>query len=287
MRRTVISALVTCLAASLAVATNNSFLPGDAFFSVALSQSVIERWTASSEATFEFSYARFDGEFFACGNTGYSTLAVEGISPELRLALAEAYWRYVSSNRPLYREEGNDGKSVLEQTNSVVALIYNKSFDLEFPLGLKFNEDWVSQGSGQYSGYFETAKPVTFDWKNAASIAPLSIREKLDPLAHLAASYDVARTIDEPLHIGSEDIQIVLVGFVEQDGYAVIQRCPDLQLIFDYADGARFMVVTKGVIREFDCDEKGLRTESTIKLPLTGSNSWIPKIPLKPNNPQN
>ena len=282
--------LATCLFSQSAVATNNSFLPGDAFFSVSISQEDIKQWTASTATKHEFDYERFDGSFFACGNIGYSTLAVEGITSELRLALVEAYWSYASGIPPIYRDDGDDGKIDLQQINSVVALIYDKSFNLDLPLGLKFNEDWMTQGAGHYAGLFETADPIAADWKMASEVPPLTTLPKMDPLAHLEGGYEVARTIDVPLRIHADETQIILVGFADQKNYGVIQRCPNLQSLFENEEGARYMVITKDMIRDFSHDEDGIRTETVIKIPLTGETSRIPKAsptdttPKKPNS---
>lgn len=272
--------ILSWLTAFPALATNLHFLPGDAFFSIAIPQAQIEKWTADTGDKLELTYSRFDGQFFACGNLGYAVLSVEGVTPEFRRTLAEAYWRYARNTQPVYREEGSHGKSVLEQINSVVALVYNKSHPMDHILGLKYNENWKEEGG--YAGYFETAKPIVSEWRFAAEIPPLAVREKLDPKAHLLGGYEVARTIDTPLHIGAADIQIVLVGFVEQQGYSVMQRCPNLQAIYDDEGDARYMVVTEGLIRDFNCDENGLWTEDETRLPIPPDESAIPKTPLRP-----
>lgn len=277
MKRILAALLTCCLVVLPATGHNNYFLPGDAFFSVSISQQLIEQWSDSKEKSFTFRYSRFDGEFFACGNIGYGSLSVEDITPELRAALAEAYWHFVSGTRPIYREEGDDGESKLEQVNSVVALIYPKSFDLKLPLGLKFNEDWPTQGGGRYGGFFESAKAVAIDWRLAAQMPSLPIREKLAPLAHLAENYDIPRVIGGPLHIDSKDIQIILVGFTEQKGYEVTQRCPNLEAILESEDGAEYAVVTAEQVRMFRCGENGAWEETVIKFPVAADKSWIPK----------
>ncbi|MDB6072147.1 MAG: hypothetical protein JWL81_3318 [Verrucomicrobiales bacterium] len=276
--------LVGCLACVLpAEAHNNYFLPGDAFFSVAVERSDILQWTAATGDTLEVSYARFDGEFVACGNIGYSRLCLTGVTPAFRSAMAEAYWRFAQGVRPEYREEGNDGKSVLQESNCVVALIYGRDFSLDYPLGLKFNEDWVAQGAGRYGGFFTESGPVMKDWKYAAAVPPLPVVEKPGPSAHLAANYEVARTIDDALHIKAGDITVFLVGFVKQSEYgSVIQRCPDLQEIHNSVDGARYMAITKDLIRDFECDEKGSWTETPLKLPIPPESSAIPEKPTVP-----
>lgn len=255
MRSTLTTLLAVLLFASSAAATNNYFLPGDAFFSIALSREKMKKWKESSEDGFEFFYERFDDSFFACGNIGYSTLVMEGIGPEMRRALVAAYDSYAGGIAPVFREDqGNDGRAVMSQINSVVALIYHKSYDLDWGLGLKFNEKWAAQGGHQYAGFLTSAKAVVEDWRNAFHVAPLAVRERLDPEAHLAANYEVARTQDDPLHISSDDVQIVLVGFAETTNL-VAQRCANLQAVFDDEQGARYLVVTKGLVREFEYDE--------------------------------
>ncbi|HRQ90565.1 MAG TPA: hypothetical protein PLA50_17355 [Bacteroidia bacterium] len=281
MRHHLAAFLGLTFAASPSMATNNYFLPGDAFFSVAISQSDILSWTASTSENLDLAYSRFDGEFYACGNIGYSKLSVLGFTADHRSALAEAYWRFAESQRPVYREEGDDGQSSLEQINSVVALIYHKDFDMRHALGLKFNEDWVAQGGGHYSGLFTTSKPVMLDWKYASEVAPLAVQERLDPKAHLTSSYEVAHTIDEPLHIDADDIMIVLVGFAAQEGY-VAQRCPELQSILDHERGAQYMVVTESQVRIFFCEDNGNFAESTITIPVSPHASRIPEKPLSP-----
>ena len=279
-----IALIAFVVAASPVAAHNNYFLPGDSFFSVAIPQSDILSWSTSSADTLELSYSRFDGEFYACGNIGYMNLTVTGVSPDFRSALSEAYWRFTSGHRPLYREQGGDDKSVLEQANSVVALVYSKDFSLNLPLGLKFNEDWNTQGAGRYGGLFTASRPVMLDWKQASAVGPLPVAEKLDPAAHLAFSYNEAHAIGDPLHMRADDIMVVLVGFADQkaDDPEATQRCPDLQSILDSENRSRYMVITKDRIRDFNCDENGKWTETTIKLPITRNDSWIPKKPLTP-----
>lgn len=268
MRSTLTTLLAALLFVSSSAATNNYFLPGDAFFSVALSRETMKKWEASNEDSFKFFYSRFDGSFFACGNTGYVTLMMDGIDAEMRRSLMVAYKNYVGGVAPLFSEdEDRDGKPRLTQVNSVVALVYHKSYDLEKGLGLKFNEAWTSQGGGHYTGFLTSAGAVVADWRNAANVPPLAVREKLDPEAHLAANYEVARTMDQKLHLGVDDIQIVLVGFAETTNL-VSQRCPNLQSIFDGEHGARYLVVTKGLVRQFVYDEAKGWQEEQVEVPV-------------------
>ncbi|WP_038166360.1 hypothetical protein [Verrucomicrobium sp. BvORR106] len=259
-------------------AHNNYFLPGDAFFSVTLTRELMEKWMKSEEAAFEFSYDRFDGDFFACGNIGYASLVVDGITPELRQALTEAYWRFASSPAPTYQLIEDDGKGQLTQTNGVVALIYNKDFKVgEDALGLKFNEDWSEQGAGRYCGYIDASEAVMRDWRGAKGVAPLAVREKPSATAHLADNYEVAHTMESTLHIGGKEIMIVLVGIADYKGFGTMTTCPDLKGIFNSEVGAVYTLVKEGTFREFSCNEDGVWSAEAVKLPVPSGESRVPE----------
>jgi len=268
-----LSLLICCLSTS-AKAHNNYFLPGDSFFSVTLTRDTIREWMSNDGADFEFHYSRFDGQFMACGNIGYTKLKVLGIDDKFRSALSEAYWRYTNNERPLFRLE-NDNPKKVSQVNGIVALIYNSDFSGS--LGLKLNEDWQTQGAGRYCGLFKTADPVVADWKLGAKFPPLKIDQTLEPLRHLQSGGEVHRTMDVQLTASAKNLKIVLVGFASQDGYAAMQSCPNLQRIYDYEDRTEYVVVNPKGLTTFSCNENGLWKEERIDTPVSGRNSWIPK----------
>lgn len=268
-----ISLLLGCLAGT-AQAHNNYFLPGDSLFSVSITRDVIKKWMESSEPEFEFHYSRFDGQFMACGNIGYTKLKVVGIDASFRSALSEAYWRYSSNERPLYRLEDDNPKD-LSQVNGIVALIYNADFD--GPLGLKLNEDWQAQGAGRYCGLFETAQPVVADWQLGTKFPPLKLDVDLAPLRHLQSGGEIHRTMDTQLTATAKNLKMVIVGFASQDGYSVMQTCPNLQRIYDYEDRTEYVTVDPKGITTFSCNENGLWKEERIEMPVSERSSWIPK----------
>lgn len=266
---------IMCFGGS-ASAHNNYFLPGDSFFSVSITRDVIKKWMENSKPEFEFDYSRFDGEFFACGNIGYSNLKVHGIDANFKAALSEAYWRYSSNEPPLYRLE--DEKTMKQsQVNGVVALIYNSDFD--GPFGLKFNEDWQAQGMERYCGLFNSAKPVIADWQLGSKYRPLKLDSAPEPLEHIqSGGYEVLRTMDTVLSIEAKNIKIVLVGFVKQDGYAIMQTCPNLQRIFDDENDLEYVAVDSKGFTTFSSVENAGWEESRINIPLSEEKSWIPKV---------
>jgi hypothetical protein len=257
-----------------AQAHNNYFLPGDAFFSVTLTRDTIQKWMSNEAEDFEFHYSRYDGQFMACGNIGYTNLKVTGIDSNFRAALSEAYWRYTDDERPLYRLE-NDNPKELSQVNGIVALIYNSDFS--GPLGLKLNEEWQAQGGGRYCGLYRTSEPVVADWTLGPKFPPLKIDQTLEPLGHLQSGGDVHRTMDTQLTAPASRLKIVLVGFASQEGYAVMQTCPNLQRIYDYEDRTEYVVVDPKGLTMFSCNENGLWKEERIETPVSERDSWIPK----------
>ena len=265
--------LVIFLAVALPLqAHNNYFLPGDAFFSVSLSRKTIREWSANKSDTFTFEYRRFDGAFMACGNIGYTKLQVTGIDENFRTALAEAYWRY--EENPIYRQDGEEDDE-LTQINSVVALIYNADFS--GPLGLKLNEDWISEGGGIYAGLIKTDKAVIDDWKMAAKYPPLNLDSKIGKLQHLTKGPEVHHTVDKPLLATASKLKIFLVGHSEMKGYFPI--CPNLEKIHDVeAEYISYFKVTANGFVEHSIDERYSDwTAKKTTLPLESSKSMIPK----------
>ena len=267
-------------------AHNNYFLPGDAFFSVCITRDGIAEWMTNKEDSFTFSYARYDGKFMACGNIGYHALKVTGLDDNWKAALSEAYWRYARNVQPVYRVENDDPLEVT-QTNGVVALIYNKDFDEM--LGLKYNEHWQKQGEGVYGGLMEAADAVVWDWNGGPKVPALKVDQKLDPLAHLKVNGgDVHRVMDTVLTIPAKNIKIALVGFTKQNGYAVMQTCPNLQKIADIYSGDHdgYMWIDGKGFTEVQMDPNKGEQKSRVQIPLKDSQSWIPAKPPKPFKPE-
>ncbi|MEM1444033.1 MAG: hypothetical protein AAGF67_16920 [Verrucomicrobiota bacterium] len=256
---------------------NNYFLPGDAFFSVTLTLEVIREWMGNETSEFDFLYSRYDGDFMACGNIGYSKLQVRGIDENFRTSLTEAYWRYARQELPLYRLESRDPEE-LSQTNGVVALIYNADFD--GPLGLKLNEDWQTEGAGRYGGLFSESEPVVLDWKLGPEFSPLRVDQELGPIAHLEGKSEFHRPSELLLTADAANLKIALVGFTHQERYAVTQTCPNLQQIYDREEGARFIVACADQMEDHSCNKNGSWEEEVIVFPIPKQKSAVPKSEL-------
>ena len=257
-----------------AKAHNNYFLPGDAFFSVSLTRDVVRDWMSNDGTDFDFNYSRFDGQFMACGNIGYTKLNVTGIDDNFRSALAEAYWRFTRGVYPEFQEvDYETGKQ--RQTNAVVALIYNKDFD--GILGLKYNENWIKEGAGVYGGLFSSSRPVVLDWRSAASFESLKLNNPIKALEHLGGQMEVHHTVDKPLEVSAKEIKIALVGITKDGGFGTQATCPNLEAIFMSSPFTEYVMIHSNRYELFAFDENGRKEYEEIVIPVDENESEIPQ----------
>ena len=248
--------------ASPTKAHNNYFLPGDSFWCLSLTESLMENWDQNPEDHFEFTYTRYDNKFMACGNFGFDKLVLEKISKAFKASLTEAYKEFTRHRNPEFSKY-SDGKLV--QTNGVVALIYNSDFD--GPLGLKFNENWVQEGWGKYSGIVNSAEAVSREWKYADLYPPLttdgdgldafqkSISGSPENKSHGAAT--VLRSgMFGNLKTDAKNIKIILVGFTDFKGNGTRRSCPELTAIFEDRGEWSYTVVEPGKYTRHFVDPK-------------------------------
>ena len=90
------------IATGLLEAHNNSFLPGDAFFSTSLTGEGLEKFREGKADSLRLDYQRLDNHFMACGNLGYYHLKVTGISESFRRNIGHAYERVRGDDAPLF-----------------------------------------------------------------------------------------------------------------------------------------------------------------------------------------
>jgi len=266
-----LSFLLWCLIVS-AKAHNNYFLPGDALFSVSLTRDVVREWMSNDGTDFEFNYSRFDGQFMACGNIGYTKLKVTGVDDKFRSALVEAYWRFTRGVYPEFQEvDYETGEQ--RQTNAVVALIYNEDFD--GILGLKYNENWIKEGAGVYGGLFSSSRPVVLDWRSATDFESLKLDKPIKSLAHLGGQIEVHHTVETPLEISAKGIKIALVGIAKDAGSGTQATCPNLESIFMGSSFAEYVMVYSNRYEFFSFDENGRKEHNEIRMPVDEDDSEI------------
>lgn len=133
--------------ATIALANNNLFLPGDAFFPTELTKADIEvlQSKKAEERTFAYSpLGGYKGAF--CGYAGYENAIIPSVDDAFARNLANVY-QHIRELRPRLLEERTfERKTQLVETNPIQILFYPASF--EFPrhaLGLRYNENWVAE----------------------------------------------------------------------------------------------------------------------------------------------
>ena len=132
-----------------AKANNNLFLPGDAFFPTILDGKDADQIAASGARPTLFKYASFGGYRDAfCGFAGYGYAQFLGLDEAFVANLRKAY-RLIVERDPTLKSNANvrDIDFGTGKRNGVKVLFYDSSFDFpaKFRLGLRYNENWVSE----------------------------------------------------------------------------------------------------------------------------------------------
>jgi len=208
MRITILT-FVLALLPTTAVANNNFFLLGDAFYSTTLTQSELAAIDASNPKSHVFGYANFgtwEGAF--CGYAGYRLATVEGLDESFLENLKLVYGEIRRDYPRELVEIDRDGKMSTEETNPIRVFFYRNDFvygePLKLPepevpfgdpnkpisippkvhLGLKYNESWVAETVkfGHHRHLIRMCRMIDHpdaimaDWRDAESVTGLEIQ---------------------------------------------------------------------------------------------------------------
>ncbi len=173
-------------------ATNNYFLPGDAFFHSILTLESIQKREKEQEAVYDY---RFVCEPAFCGYAGYSELKLDKQNKELAKNIHKAYFeirksislklqRKTYKTAPLTNTEKSSWKPEnFEETNGLSLLFYNEDYDWKRRnIAVKYNEDWLGDlkkfgfGGGRYCEFVSTADAVVASWARGKYIPPLNVQ---------------------------------------------------------------------------------------------------------------
>lgn len=224
------------LLVSLAQGHNNAFLPGDAFFSTALTEEKLADFEDGNTDVLSLTYERLNNDFMACGNLGYFSLKITEVDARFRRNFINAYRKVRGRKGSVFRKNRRDGEVELIEWNPVVALVYNKG-EVAEPIGLKFNEDWKEQGHGAYSGFLDDGFSILQDWKRGEKVPALKLATDLVPDAHLQTLKvgGVARGMDEVISLKAADCEIVFVGLLKKNSW-VYGECVNLKELAKFSD---------------------------------------------------
>ncbi|MGI9244694.1 MAG: hypothetical protein ACR2RV_28080, partial [Verrucomicrobiales bacterium] len=217
-------ALCTLLAASLsgsAVAHNNLFFPGDAYFSAELSRDPLKAvGGAGGELALE--YHRYAGDFMACGYAGYENLIVRGLSEAMSNHLQTVHTMLEMFSPGPTR--GADAKDLKEgHQTGFPMFVYNRDFPLSSPFGVKYNEAWAEEQTGEAMmrhAIYDDLGGIDFvidDWASAAEIAPLGIADGRAPMVTELGETGIVR---KPVEIDAGRVQIVILAAADVARFA-------------------------------------------------------------------
>jgi len=214
---------------------NNAFLPGDAFFSTSLTVEEISKIEKSQTSSISLFYKRLDNRSIPGGHLGYFDLKLTGVDSVFRSNFLAAFEEVRGWDEPTFVKREVGGKPELWEWNPVVALIYNNG-KVKFPLGIKFNEDWMTQGEGEYCGFLDDGWSIFQDWKRGPKVPPLKLSKDLDPkLHHTKGRGVVPKGMKEILLLEASEAEIVFVGLLEQQEHGAAE-CPNLKTLAKFAN---------------------------------------------------
>lgn len=223
---------------------NVNFIPGDAFFSTALTEKDLAALTPTTNKL-ELDY-RLPGSVRSFGGQfGYAVLELDDLGNEFAIALKrECAW--LRKGHPLrFVRIVENGTEVLNELNPIRVLVYDSTFNAEKSrLGLRYNEGWnheshaakarlfgrsskiVTHGVVPYVAFTETAESVVEDWMNGPHVPALDVSStepSFDPfLKHDSESGGTAKVnrsckllILEPVALNDYFLQLQGLRYVE------------------------------------------------------------------------
>lgn len=224
-------------------ANNNLFLPGDAFFPTELTADSIAK-LATEKKQHEFVYSSFggyDGAF--CGYAGYNRAKISSLDDAFIENLKSAYEQIREYEPRTLREEKRDGKTVLREINGIRVLFYNESFEFpKFELGLRYNENWVTETvkfghqprSVRLCCLLDSKDAVMVSWRDAG----------------LVDSLDVSLPKIELKPVPETETPIAINGKIK----AIVFGSSSLVDFLRPSDGVSFLIVDENGITEMTYD---------------------------------
>jgi hypothetical protein len=129
-----------------AVANNNLFLPGDAYFPMQLTADdcrQLQEGNAGDKVFYYASMGGYEGAF--CGYAGFHEAKLTSVDRKFINNLVTAYGVTRENEHKELREVIENGKPRLIETNGMRVLFYPQEFDFQKnKLGLRYNENWAT-----------------------------------------------------------------------------------------------------------------------------------------------
>eukprot|EP00112_Aurelia_sp_Birch-Aquarium-sp1_P006167 Seg16870.1 transcript_id=Seg16870.1/GoldUCD/mRNA.D3Y31 product="hypothetical protein" protein_id=Seg16870.1/GoldUCD/D3Y31 len=133
-------------------------------------------------------------------------------------------------------------------------LVYNKGA-VRFPLGLKFNENWLKEGDGVHGGFVKTYNAMIMEAKHSKDAPALKLEEKLGVTDQIPKG-NLHKSIRKPLNLKSKNAAVVLVGFVKTDNF-VFSLCENLVDLAEEEQGAFYIITDETGVKYVELGEYG------------------------------
>ena len=127
------SLIFVLVTASISLANNTYFLPGDAFCYVRLDLKSASRLNDDQSSLFQ--YGSTSNGSSGCGTIGYQNIQLSNMTSESKNALIDAYHRF-------QKEVVSDP----ELGGMMSVFIYSRDYDWKkYAIGVQYNEDWAEE----------------------------------------------------------------------------------------------------------------------------------------------
>ena len=202
-------------------ATNQYFMPGDAFFHTELTEDQLNRMELTDNPVFTYDRPDFLPRMF-CGYAGFKHLQYNRMPASMKQNLhlvydeiRESAPRQIEITKEFtikQTDEGDieipTGRLLQREINGLTVFFYNRSFDMaKFRLALKYNEHWADDfskfGLPRSHATLETFVPmpqaIAEEWRDAKLVSPL--HAKLPPIS--------VKSITTPIEVKSDTVAVV------------------------------------------------------------------------------
>jgi|TARA_R110001592_G_scaffold363264_1_gene682802 hypothetical protein len=230
--------------ASPADATNDYFLPGDAFFPSKLRLKDLKQHEQGAEPVFNYNYIC---ELAFCGYAGYSQLKLDKQNSELAQNIRKAY-SYIRQRQPIRlvpkkviknpgTKQGLPNLENFNEINSLSIFFYNADHDWQsWKIAIKYNENWREEmkkfiNAGSYCAFVKTTPALNHSQEQGKNVPPLNVELPEEDIK-------TGKPVDSPL---------IPKGPLK----ALILYDDDYKQYYDRRSGKRLLEVTNQGITEY------------------------------------
>ncbi|QDU51423.1 hypothetical protein [Gimesia panareensis] len=189
---------------SPARATNDYFLPGDAFFPSRLILKNLKEQEQEAEPVYYYNYVC---EYAFCGYAGYSQLKLDKQNSELAKNIRKAY-SLIRKSQPIRLQPKKNARFTRPEdlrnldnyyeTNGLSIFFYNEDHDWQnWKIAIKYNENWREEmknfvNTGSYCAFVKTPDALKQSLEQGKHVLPLNVQLP-------EADIKTGKSVDPPL----------------------------------------------------------------------------------------